>query len=306
MKRIVLGLLVFTLCVTAQIITGGGGSGSGGAPVQNNLGNISGAVSLPVTASADNAYSGTLTGNVTLTQAATPSAGAYLSYDFIENGTGGFSPTWPTGFSVVPTLSAINIGANCENTFLFRWDGAKAVYQTSSTTCGSGTSRLFNVGSCSSNTFSITDGLQLVSPASTSCNGDSQANAVFNATTTQSYIVIHALPPTGWGGAAVDAKIDWFQTGGVSDGNIQWNFQTFCIAAGGSITGSPTYNTASTVTVVQPGSNVEGEAAVTAMSIAGCTATSRMYIKVFNSFNGSGGTTSARNPQVEGVTVTWR
>lgn len=305
-KRIALGLLVLALCVTAQIITGGGSSGGGGGNIQVNLGNITGAVAMAVTAANNNSYSGTLTGNVTLSQLATPSAGYYLSYDFIENATGGFTITWPAGFSVVPTLSAINIGANCENTFLFRWDGAKAVYQTSSTTCSSGTSRLFNLGICGSNTFGPSDGVTLVSLNSSSCDGDSQAFAAFNATVTQSYAVIHSLPPTGWGGAAVDVKVNWFQTGGVSDGNIQWNFQTFCIAAGGTVAASPTYNTVSTVVVAQPASSVEGEAAVTGVNITGCTATSRMYIKVFNSFNGVGGTTSARVPSVEGVTVTWR
>lgn len=166
--------------------------------------------------------------------------------------------------------------------------------------------QLFDMGNCQSNTFSPSFGVTYIALNASNCNGDGQPVAALNATVTQSRLIVHGIPPAGWGVGAVDVRVHWWQNGGASDGNIQWNAQSYCLPAGASASGTPAYNAAGTVTVTQPGSGLEGEAIITAINITGCTASSPIWINVFNSLQGSGGTTSARVPNVEDIAVVYR
>jgi hypothetical protein len=189
------------------------------------------------------------------------------------------------------------------------WSGGTCdQYGYGSAGSSSSSTQRFEILSCDGNTpNAYNPALYVVNIAATGCAfADLEGNAELAAATTQGYFVIHTYPPASWDVAGVDVKVNWYQGGGASDGNIQWNAQTYCLAAGAALASSPTYNTAATATVAQPNANVEGEASITSLPITGCTANTRVFIKVFNSLSGSGGTTSSRNPQVEGFTVTFR
>jgi hypothetical protein len=116
-------------------------------------------------------------------------------------------------------------------------------------------------------------------------------------------VILHSALSHTWTGA-IDIKVHFSQNGGGS-GNIQWNAQTGCYTAGSSAI-SLTYNTVSTVTVTVPASGILGEAAMLNLNTAACAADSDILIKVFNSANGSGGTTYVNPVFVDKIVLVMR
>ena len=111
----------------------------------------------------------------------------------------------------------------------------------------------------------------------------------------QGYVTfLYGLPST-WTGS-ITFNIQWGQNStSTPSGNVQWNVQTSCTNHYFDAT-APTYNAANTVTTAAPSQFAIATSSVT-LTTTGCSAGQPMRIKVFNSLNGSGGTTFSGNPQ---------
>ena len=66
----------------------------------------------------------TLTGNVTSSTLATPTAGQRLAFNICQDGTGGRTFAWPTGFTAAATISPVASVCTRQE---FTWDGSAAV-----------------------------------------------------------------------------------------------------------------------------------------------------------------------------------
>lgn len=99
-------------------------------------------------------------------------------------------------------------------------------------------------------------------------------------------IFYHELPAT-WTGSAVTANVRWSQNSGGS-GNVQMNIDSYCANAT-NVLGTPSYTTVSVTASVPTSDTIK--TTVFTPSITGCTAPSTMYLKVYNTASGSGGTT---------------
>jgi hypothetical protein len=76
------------------------------------------------TASTNNAFILTLTANVTSSTFSSPTAGQIYSFRLCQNGTGGFTFVWPTGFTLAGTIQTTASG--CSNQ-TFIWNGSAAI-----------------------------------------------------------------------------------------------------------------------------------------------------------------------------------
>jgi hypothetical protein len=107
------------------------------------------------------------------------------------------------------------------------------------------------------------------------------------------YVVVHKMLDSGFSNAAVlEVQFYWSQDNSGTLGNVDWNFATYCAGAGSLVTStSPSYNSPTTVTAAAPTNGLLAIVTPSALSITGCAANDFLYIKIWNTASGSGGTT---------------
>lgn len=116
--------------------TGVSSSGSGsGNPGQFTSVAFSATPTFTASSNTDNAWTITLTGNVTGSTLASSAAGQYLSFQICQDATGSRTFTWPTGFAAAPTIYP---AASSCTTQTFFWDGTNAQPLGPASVTGSG------------------------------------------------------------------------------------------------------------------------------------------------------------------------
>lgn len=138
------------------------------------------------------------------------------------------------------------------------------------------------VGSCQNTTAALLWDTPTTNPAVAACDtgtNTQKGTADFaDGALSLSIQTSFTLPDDWTATGGVDAKFKWFTS--ATTNSVVWQIATICVAD--ASTSDPAFNTASTATDAAKGTTLQdNDATITGITVTGCTAGSRMYVKVF-------------------------
>lgn len=176
----------------------------------------------------------------------------------------------PTGAVYVFTDAAISGGcAGTGSAFaICRWSGS--VWQ-SLTDKGNAQTISLQVAGCSGTTAGSALDLPTTNAPAPTCHGTTYTSGTLDYDHSASEKASFSFRlPTGWTGA-IDIGLDWYTS--ATSGSNKWTIETACLVEGTTAAGSPSFNSAQTVTTTSAGTtNVLTRSAQASVTTTGCGA----------------------------------